>query len=230
MPRIFTVGTLVTRCKQRCDQENSSHISDGEWQSLLGEAYGDLYSVVAGTGLRYFESSTTITTDGSASYDEPSAMLATTRVVRVNTDGTSYELNEAMNQEEPYFGSLTGDARFYSTVDDQLFLYPTPPTGQTYVWSYIAQPPDLGTSDTDDLVDVVTPDGEAFIIWATAVKALAKSESDPQLAMSEREASRARLAEWAQLRSFSQPRRRIVKDEYDYNDWLIDPASWWNRR
>lgn len=226
MPRIFTMGTMVTRCKQRADQEGSSHISDSEWKALISEAYGDLYSVVAGTGLRYFEFSTTITTDGSTSYTEPADMLATVSVVRVNTDGTSYELTEAMPQEQPYFGSLTGDARFYANVDDKIYLYPTPPSGQTYVWRYIGQPPDLSTYADADTIDVVTPDGESFLIWATAVKALAKSESDVQLAMAEREACRARLLEWAQLRAFTQPRRIQAVDEYN-EAWPIDPGSWW---
>ncbi len=226
MPRVFTIDTLVTRCKQRTDQESSEHISPGEWQALLSESYGDLYSVVAGTGLRYFEFSETITTTGAASYDEPSDMLATVSVERVNADGTKYELTEAMSQEQQYFGGLTGDARFYALVDDLIYLYPTPPTGQTYVWRYIGQPPDLSTYDTDDLVDLVTPDGEAFLIWSTAVKALAKSESDVQLAMMEREAARARLTEWAQLRAFTQPRRMQVVDEYydGGNPW--DPGDW----
>lgn len=229
MPRIFDIVTMVNRCKQRCDQENSSHISDGEWKALLSESYGDLYSVVAGTGLRYFEYNTTITTDGSASYDEPTDILSTISVTRTMTDGTSYELTEAMPQEQPFFGGVTGDARYYCQIDDQLFLFPTPPSGQTYVWRYIGQPPDLSTYDDDDLIDVVTPDGEAFLIWATAVKALAKSESDVQLAMMEREATRARLEEWAQLKAFTQPRRQIAVDEYGGSPW-IDPADfWWGR-
>jgi hypothetical protein len=227
MPRTYTMATLVERCQQRCDLENSDHISDAEWQSLISEAYGDLYSVVCESGLRYFETTTTVTATGATSYDEPNDHFATIKIERVLSDGTRYELTDAMSQEETYLKGLTGDARFYTLPDDQLYLYPNPTSG-TYIWTYIAQPPDLTTYDDEDLVDVVTPAGEAYLLWGTAVKALHKSESNAQLAMAERDSAREKLVEWTALRAFNQPRRRFVVDEYLEAD-TVDPADWRNR-
>lgn len=228
MPRSFALSVLITRCKQRADLENSTHITDGEWSTLISEQYGDLFSVVASSGLRYFESRTTLTTTGVATVTVPTAHYATVRLdwlVNGTTTGERRELEELMSPEEPNWAGVGGsNARAFAVSNDLIYLYPRPPTGQTYELTYVPQPPTFdGATDTSTQIDLVTPDGEAFLIYGVMVKALAKSESDVRLAMAEREAARQRLLEWATLRAFTQPRRRIVSDfdgqPYDPGDW-----------
>jgi hypothetical protein len=224
--------TLRTRCKQRCDKEHDRSISDPEWNSLLAESYGELWGIVAETGLRYWETRVTITADGSASYDEPADVMATIGVdflEQGTTTGTRRMLDEIMVQERSRWAGVTGEAHAYTLVDDQLFLYPTPLSG-TYEWLYIPQPSDLNAFSDSDLVDVVTTDGERFLIWCTAVKALSKGENDVQLAMVERDSAREKLMQWAVLRAFNQPRRGIVR-EGPNRDWpyAFDSADWRNR-
>lgn len=115
---------------------------------------------------------------------------------------------------------MTGDrARFYALVDDKIYLYPTPPTGQVYTLRYVPQPPDLTTFAGDDCVDVVTPDGHDFLIWSVSVRACGKTEADPSLAIREREAARERFEKSVQLRALTAPRRRIVAvDDEMYED------------
>lgn len=226
MPRRFALSTLVTRCQQRCDLENENHIAPAEWKALVSEQYGELYSIVAESGLRYFETIDTISTTGAASYAEPADHLGTVLVARVlDSAGRRFDLDEIMAQERSGWSGMTGDAACYALVDDQIYLYPTPPAGQTYEVLYIPQPPDLSSFLDADVIDVVNPDGEAFLIWGVAVKGRAKSESDVQLAMAEREAARVRLIEWSTLRAFNQPRRRIVRDE-DVSGGNYDAADW----
>lgn len=228
MPRRFALSVLVTRCKQRADLENSTHITDAEWNVLISEQYGDLFSVVASSGLRYFESRTTLTTTGIAYVAEPTDHYATVRLdwlVNGTTTGERRELDELMSPEEPDWAGRSGsNARAFALSDDRIYLYPTPPTGQLYELTYVPQPPTYdGDTLGTELLDLVTPDGEAFLIYGVMVKALAKSESDVRLAMAEREAARGRLLEWATLRAFNQPRRRIVSD---FDGQPYDPADW----
>jgi hypothetical protein len=228
MPRSFALSVLITRCKQRADLENSTHITDAEWIALISEQYGDLFSVVASSGLRYFESRTTLTTTGAATVTVPSAHYATVRfdwLVNGTTTGERRELEELMSPEEPDWAGRSGsNARAFAISNDLIYLYPTPPAGQSYELTYIPQPATYdGATSPATLIDLVTPDGEAFLIYGVAVKALAKSESDVRLAMAEREAARQRLLEWATLRAFTQPRRRIVADD---GGGLFDPADW----
>ncbi len=222
MPRRMTMLALRTRCKQRADKENDPHISDPEWNSLISEQYGDLYSVVAQSGLRYFETTHTITATVAARYDEPDDHLATVGVdFVIGTAGQVRPLMEIMAQEQPAWSGQVGEARAYTLIDDQILLFPKPTSG-TYTLRYIAQPPDLSSYVDADILDVVTADGEGFIVWGAAVKALSKSESDVRLAMAEREAARGRLAEWAALRAFNSPRRRTVfgdDSDFDAADW-----------
>jgi hypothetical protein len=227
------MATLVTRCKQRVDKESDNSISSSEWKTLISEAFGELWGVVAESGLRYWEATQTFTADGSASYSEPSDMLALIAVdhlVDGTTTGTRRTLDEAMVQERDRWSGITGTARVYSLVDDQLYLWPTPASG-TYEWRYIPQATDLASYGDSDAVDVVTPEGERFLIWCVAVKALAKSESDVSLALQERDQAKAALLEWATMRAFNNPRRTIVRAG-DGTDWLgapFDDADWWNR-
>lgn len=228
MPRSFALSVLITRCKQRADLENSTHITDAEWSALISEQYGDLFSVVASSGLRYFESRTTLTTTGAATVTVPTAHYATVRLdwlVTGVTTGERRELDELMSPEEPDWAGVSGScARAYAVSGSTIYLYPTPPTGQTYELTYVPQPTAYdGTTDPATTIDLVTPDGEAFLIYGVMVKALAKSESDVRLAMAEREAARQRLLEWATLRAFTQPRRRIVSD---FDGQPYDPADW----
>jgi hypothetical protein len=213
--------TLVTRCQQRCDLVNDDHIAPAEWKSLISETYGELWSIVSGTGLRYFETSTDITATGAASYDEPEDHYSTVMVTKVESDGSETMLDPLMPQEEHFFRGMTGDARRWTVPDDQLFLYPRPSSG-TYRWYYIQQPTDLADYADGDEVDVVTPDGESFLIWGTAVKALAKSEANVQLAMAERERYRQQLMVWAADRSITDHNYRVRRDvdgPYDPGDW-----------
>lgn len=225
----MTMASIILRCQRRCDREGDDTIGAAEWQGLISEAYGELYSIVAETGLRYFETTSTITTTGAASYTEPSDHLGTVLVYQlVNTAGERRDLIELMSQEESRWAGIVGEACCYTFVDDQVTLYPTPPAGQTYKLAYVSQPPDLSTYATTDVVDVVNAFGESFLINGTLVKALPKLDEDVSVAMRERDRAGVQLEEWAILRALAQPRRRVVLDAevdggYDGADWRNRP-------
>lgn len=225
MPRRYDLETLVERCKQRCDKENDDHIADAEWAALISEQYGELFEIVSGTGLRYFETVYEFTADGSDSYDEPDDHGKTVGVDRVASDGTRVALRPLMAQERTRYGGATGDACEYAIIDDQVFLYPKPSSGD-YEIIYIPQPPDISAYADSDMIDVVCIYGEAFLIWGVAVKALAKSEGDLRAAMAERDRAGARLMEWAAERDANEPRRRVLDTEY-MDGWGRDPD--WGR-
>jgi hypothetical protein len=226
MPRRFTMANLVTRCKRRADLEFNDHISPEEWKALISEQYCDLYATVADAGLQYFEYVFELPTTGAASYDEPEDHLATISFDLVRSDGTRRAVREIMAQERAHWAARgSGEAIVYAHVDDKLYLYPNPPAGQTYELLYIPQPPDLSVYADGQAVDLVTPDGEAFLIWGTAVKAMSKSERDVRLAVAEREAARERLKDWAVHKAFTQPRRRVV-DDFDPGAVPLSDADW----
>lgn len=204
--------------------ENSGLVSADEWKAILSTAYAELYSCVVESGLRYFETTQTITSDGGSSYPEPSNHFSTVGIDYIDSAGQRWEVCELMAQERNLLSTRGSErAVAYMLVDDQLRLMPTPPAGQIYEWLYVSQPPDLAAMLDPDLIDVVTPDGESFLIWSAAVMALAKEESDTALARAERESARERVYTWAVLRALHSPRRRIVADGGDYGP---EPGDW----
>ena len=217
MPRRIVMSTLIERFKQRCDMVGDDSISSSEWKSYASEVYGEMTTEASlGAASRYFETSTTITADGSTSYDEPADHFSTQRIAEVLADGRERPLRELQAHEEAAYRGRTGIALGWLAIDDQLYLCPAPSSG-TFKWYYVGQPTDLADYADSDIVDVISPGGEAFLIWGVAVLAKAKGGRDVQLALAEKERARARLQFEAASRNLSQPKTRgpVEIDEDD---------------
>ncbi len=227
MARNFTVAQLLLAAQESADMENDDILSAAEWQRNLNSVYGQMHGILCETGMRYFESEETITTDGGAQYVLPSDYLSSIGVdYEYTSGGARVQLSEMMAQERNIYtgqAASSGQARGWATIGQNLTLYPAPPSGQTYYHVYVPQAADLSTADTGDLVDVVTPDGEQFLRWGMVVMAKAKEESDVRLAMNERQMAEGRLREWATLRALNNPRRPVViphgGHNFDAGDW-----------
>lgn len=232
MPRQYRLDDLRLRCQRRSNKENDPSIATPEWNMMISEQYGDLYSEVEKTGMLHFRSTLTITASGAANYAAPADYLATialNRIINVTT-GDKRPMDELMIQEESRWAGQIGDAQCFTLIGSTITLYPNPSSG-TYELQYMPQSPDLSTAADSTQVDVVNADGEAFLIFGVAVKALMKAEADVQLYMVERESARKRLVEWATLKAFTQPRRpqyrRSINERLAAGDWVDDPGGFW---
>lgn len=226
MPRLIEMGTLVERCQQRADKVNDDHVSAAEWRALISEVYGsDIFSTVAETGYRYFEYVASITTTGAAYVSEPDDHLETIRLDYVASTTDRRQLHQVMPGEEPKLASLTGtEPVYYALIDDRIYLYPTPVSGLTLEMRYVPQPPDLSTYADSDPVDVVSPDGEACLVWGVAALARAKASQDVTLHLAKSERHKEALQLWAARRGASL--RRVVTDIDPLYDIGRDPGDW----
>ena len=231
MPRLIDMSALVLRSKQRADKVGDDHIGGSdtsEWNRLISEVWGaDVFSVVAGTGLRYFETTADLVSDSDAYLDEPTNCLSVIRLNYVGTGGIESELDEVNAYEESFFKTSTQTAnpsRYFALVDNRIYLYPPPASGKTYRLTYIPQAPDVSGYASDACVDVVTPDGEACLIWGVAALARAKASQDASFHMQQSEKYRERLIGWAAERVMAQPRRRVVRLDVP-GDRSTDPAE-----
>lgn len=225
MPRLLTMGTIVTRAQEAADMVGDDAISTSMWKWFISMVYGDeLWPEVSLGALdRYFETSTTITADGSASYDEPDAHFSTVRIVRVDSEGREFDLAKLrQGDEHAYKGQTGSDAVAYAHVDDLLFLYPAPSSG-TYKWYYQQQPTDIAEYADDDVVDVVVPAGESLLIWGVAAMALAHHKQDASFALSQKAAALPRLQFQAANRNSTESRSRgpVVDDDDSFK-----PPTW----
>lgn len=230
MPRLFTKAQLIERCQKRVSMENGGAVNDAdEFAELLSTQYAELYGLVVESGHRYFETSAIVVTDGVDNlFALPQNHLSTIGVdflIAGTSSGPRRRLREWMVQERNIASGITGPAQGYSLAGQNLALFPRPPSGQSYEHIYIPQPDDLTAYDDEDEIDVVTPDGEAFLIWGVAVQALAKEESDTSVAERREAQARERVIDWAIKRALNEHRRLIVDDDCGY----VDPAEWWPR-
>jgi hypothetical protein len=232
--RLVTLGALRLACQRRADLEgddpDEALIVPAEWHALISTQYGELYQGVADVGGRYFEGTSAITATGAASYALPSDHLSTIGVDRILSGGQRIALRPLEVQERNCYAGSVGDASGYEVVGQNVVLRPKPSSG-SYELIYVPQPPDLTVLQDTDTVDVVTIDGLEFLVWGVTVKALSKKEGDVRLAMSEREAARARLIEWAVRREMNSLHRQTGGGRGwsgdIHGEW--NPASWRHR-
>lgn len=227
----LTMQQILDRSRRRADKVGDEGLIDAYLQQIAAEVYNTLYTSVAETGHRVFESTQTINATGAASYTIASDHLGTVRAERVlDVSGRSMPLREISAQEQTYWKGLTGAAFRYAIAGDQIFFLPTPPTGDTYKLVYIPQPPDLTTKIGTDLIELVVPAGERYMINGIAAIAKGQSDGDVSFLVSERDQALVDLIEWATMRAFSQPPSPFVED-LDLNgpnNW-DGGSGWWNR-
>lgn len=212
---------------------NDTLLSDAELQGILSTGYGELYSILVESGMRYFESTDAITSDGNASYALPSDFFVSIGVDYVASTGRRIALGELMVQERNVYSGASGGGRAhaYALTGSNLTLYPTPASGQSYEHLYVPQPTDLSAVADSTSVDVVTADGEAFLDAYLLVEMLDKEENSDRLggAIAKRERARERLERWALYRSLNNMRRPVTNSFDPGGDmssaWL---DTWWD--
>lgn len=218
-----TLSTLRTRCQQRADLESDGHIPSSEWNALIAEMVGELHELADESGSRYFETTATILANGTSSYPLPTDHLSTIRIAKVQSGRRSPPLKEVqVQQNDSALRGQTGEAQYFAIIGQTIELYPNPTSG-TYAHVYVPQPADYSGSVDATGIDLICPSGESFVIWGVAVKALAKSESDVQLAMIERDAARERTRTWLVGRMLTKPRNQLEDDDLA----VRDAADWW---
>jgi hypothetical protein len=223
MARTVTLGTLVSRCQARADKEGDSHVPSTEWKALISEIYGQLHSLVTECGARCFESEQTVVANGAANYALNSDHLSTVGVDFVlDAAGRRRPLTKAEQAERTFYIGQTGEAYVYEVIGTNLVLYPKPSSG-SYIHTYTPQPTDLSAAADGTSVDVLTIDGESFLVWGASSIAKHKSDDDQRRAMLEFDKARERLVVWAFNRAaqFS-PRRQIVAEDIE----IADPSDW----
>lgn len=228
MARKLLMGDIMKRSLRRVDlPDTGGPFTLPEVKALISEQYGHLYSIVVQAGYRYFEADPpqTITATGALSYPLPDDHDCTIGIDRViDSAGRTEQLDELMVQERNAYSGVTGDACYYSVVGQSIVFFPTPTSG-TYTHLYVPQAPDISTLADGAEVDVVTSDGEAFLVYGVAVKLCARTEADHRLVTSERDAAEMRFTRDVGHRATTNPRRRIVRptplsDEYyDWSYW-----------
>lgn len=224
MARPRTMALIIERGSRRADKEFDDHIEAEEWKALVSEVFGEIHSIVSGTGCRHFETEATITANGSSTYALPDDYQSTVGIdFVIDAVGRRQSLRGPLPVQRQFaYAGLTGDAYAFALGGQYIVLLPAPSSG-TYKHRYIPQAADYSTAADDDEIDLVCADGEAFMYWSLKVLACDKGEDDLVLAERRRDAARDRLQKWAEDRVISESLERHVEEE---DDTSIDPAEY----
>ncbi len=222
MPRRKAYSYWAARARKLADVENDDHLSSAESAECLNEVYGDLYSLGANGADAYWQTTHSFTADGSDSYREPDDHLSTICLEYIDSAGQRTPLSKLLAQERYLYSgrneSFSDSAEAYSLIDDAIFLYPNPSSGD-YELLYIPQPPDLTTYADSDLIDVINSYGEQFFMYGAAALMKSKSESDVRFFLDRQRRAEEKLVEWAAQRSFHDGPRRYPGDVAVHEGW-----------
>lgn len=215
MPRRKAYSYWAARGRKLADKEGDEHISPAEVAECANEVYGDLYALVCGGADAYFQTTYSFSADGSVSYDEPDDHFSTVCLELVTSSGERTPLTKLLAQERHLYSppngwNMGGDASAYSLIDNQIFLYPKPSSGN-FELLYIPQPPDLTTYADADMVDVVNVYGEQFFMYGVAALIKSKSEDDVRFFLNRQARAEEKLVEWAAQRSFHDGQQRFTE-------------------
>lgn len=228
MPYSRSLGLLVDACQKRAGGEGASLVDPTEIKSLISEYYGEMCTVIAEKGARYFEATQTITSTGAASYSLPADWLASlsVRVFLSGATGVAKPLAGPVSpQDHAIVAGQTGFAELWGFEGTSIALYPTPAAGATIAHVYTPQPPDLSASSDATMVDLINIYGWKFVVWSVASVALHKEQSNQRRAIEEAKRALDQLEYLATARSLTGPGYRVAEPADDEPFGLHDPRG-----
>jgi hypothetical protein len=235
MPRTITLGTLVTRVRQRADiigmDATLGFIPDLEIKGYLDAALTELWELLASKKLLFHFNTSTITGTGAATYNLPADFYGVIGLDYQLSSGIWVPLREISFDERYDFMGTASRALAYMVrgeatdgVGDAVpvvELFPTPSSG-TYKLSYIPAPSDISAAIDGSVINGVLG-YEEFLILHAAIKCMQKEESDSKHLMMQLEQQRARIEAHAEDR-IKGPQRVI---DIESRNKVYDAADWY---
>lgn len=229
MARTRTLTELIADVRDRADAENSEHVSDAQVTRYINQSIAALYALIVEQDESDFAAECTFTaTAGDTStsipnvlvegaFIEPYKILA---VDVVGADGFSWPVprfmmgeRAALDAEDGQWGIVTA-TRYQWRGTKDLFWSPPWDSDRTIRVTYIPSPTDLSSGAN-------TYDGRAgWEEWVTldsAIKVLAKEESDVTDLVRERALVEQRILKQIVARDRAQPKR--VRDVVGGDRW-----------
>lgn len=231
-PGTVLLSSLRLQAQQRADMVGGTFVTDAEWNQYIANSYKELYDLlVAAFGNDYFATTANISTDGTTYlfplpdgtlYSSASAFYKLLGVdLMIQSSSNSYvTIRPFMFADRNRYSvgnspSYAGDSNLrYRLNGSNLWMTPTPSSGQTLRLWYIPQPATL--SADSDTIDGMSG-WEEYIIIDAATKALVKEESDVSILLAEKEGIKRRIEAMADTRDAANP--STVSDTQGSTPW-----------
>jgi len=209
-----TLGQLITRVRQRSEQENSQFVSDDEIVTYINASLSELYDLMINEyGEDYFISTDTITTTaGTSDYTLPDDFYKFVSIDLNANGNVNYSLQRFNFSERNKYqntgysvGTVSSTAPFkYTILGNNVKLLPVPQGTHTLTMYYVPQPPVLDNTATE--VSAQIPAGWLeYVVIDSAIKVMAKEESDTTVLEREKFSLAARIKNMANNRDSESP-------------------------
>lgn len=218
----ITLTNLIAEARRRSDAESTQHVTDSEITNYLNSSIAELHDLLIGaTDSEYRLTSTTFSTvAGTDSYALASDFYKL-KGVDYQTSSTTYSsvrpfnFNERNRQKTLTYWLEQPDIR-YRLVGNNLTFTPVPDSVRTIRYWYVPVATKL-VSGSDTLDDI--NQFSEYVVVDTAIKILAKEESDVSVLMAQKAELKRRIEVMAQNRDEGQP--ASISDIYaEKIDWI----------
>lgn len=227
-----TLRQLMTRARQRSNDNSSQFVTDGELADMVSQSYAEFYDLVRGStfGGQYYRSVANVTTvAGTASYALPADFCAVISVdifvVPGATDVGSAVRSATRFQEEqrnmfrfwPTGGWTQISPIFYDLQGPNITFIPLPQAAHSVNINYV--PIAAALVDGGDAIDSINGWDE-WIVLDVAIKLLQKGNKTERIAqlMPYLQRQEARILAAAPQRDLTGT-ERVHETAVDYEDW-----------
>jgi|10_taG_2_1085330.scaffolds.fasta_scaffold53334_2 hypothetical protein len=224
-----TLTQLLSDVKQRCDIENSSHLSDAELTRLINYGYGELYDVlVTKFQDEHISSATFSTVSGTDTYslttDASVTDLYKLKGVDLTFGGETVTVRRFNFHERNIFnsnpaaGSSASYNMRYNLQGDDIVFMPAPTGAHTVKIWYIPQLTVLSAGG-DSVSGQVMINWEEYIVIAAAIRVKEKREEDARALLQERAWLLKRIEESASDRDAGEAGAIVDVDAGTFGQW-----------
>ena len=189
MARARTLTNLIADCRQRAGMENSTFVSDAEITEYLNQELAELWCrICANDGQPHYRSSTTYSVTPSTSIFALPADFWRAQEVNATMNGFTFPIRPFMAAEHGYLQNATlitttTAALHYRVQADNIEFLPNTQSFTATLYYVPSQPRLVSGSDTFDGFNGY----EVAAIHGTVAQMLAKEQSDPSFALSQKE-------------------------------------------
>jgi hypothetical protein len=226
MADTVTVASVITGARSRIDDAGGA-VSDGtDILIYVRQAWKDLHALYLGAEPDRFRTEATITTTGAATYALPATWFSTICVDYQQSSTERSPLHRLQEDDRNLYYGVTGErAQAFRVIGTNVVLYPTPPTGQTYVHAYLPVAPTIASDATE--LDVRLGH-DHYLQKVVARELLRKEDAYDGRFEKDIEKLEAELTEAAALRYL---RDSALMSSERVRDRFRDPADyrWWSR-
>ncbi len=209
-----SLGTLVRRSQQRCDQEGEDLVDKPEWKANISAYFAELHALVVDKGASYFQTEATINLAALALPADHLASIGVDEVIDGNGTRRTVTGPLPVQLRSRYIGLTGGQpAVHWGFEGSALALYPLPTVG-TYKHLYIPQPTDYSASADTTVIDVINIYGHNLIVWGAASIAQHKSKDSQDRSLGEYQKAVGEVEYWACKRAAISPSYRVEQDDW----------------